>query len=151
MKVTRALSGIAAAVIFMALFSPIWSFEAPARYGGDVRISYLDILSHTDDFTQIGDSAADTGALLILISAFCTVLALVLSLVSVVSTKGTGAAAVMSWAAVVTAYTGAQQIMNSTWLMRMVSSVVRINMGMALWLMVITGILLVVAWASKRD
>jgi len=40
--------------------------------------------------------------------------------------------------------------MNSTWFMRMIGSVIRVEMGPALWMLIIASILLVIAWIYRE-
>jgi len=99
-KAVQALSAVAAVFVLIALFTPLWSVSGPFGYSSEIRLSYIDILDNVGQFPSFSggrSSAADfqaaTGLMLIIISAFCALLTLVLSAVSAASKKGTGVAA----------------------------------------------------------
>lgn len=156
-RVVQALSGVAAVLLLIAMFAPLWSVSA-FGYRSELRFYYIDILTNTNSITslfsdrgRVADSQIAAGVMLIEISTLCVIIALVLSAISAVSKKGTGAAAVFAWATVVTAYVGTAMIISAGPIMRAITStVVEINMGTAVMLVIFAGILLIAAWVLKR-
>lgn len=158
-KAVQALSAIAAVLVLIALFTPLWSISGPFGYSSEIRLSYIDILTNIGHFSSpfsgghnsVADSQAAMGITLIIISAFCALVTLILSVVSAASKKGTSVAAAFAWVTVVTAYIGTERVISASLIMRAVTStIVNINMGTAVVFMILAGVLLIAAWVLKR-
>ncbi len=159
-KTIQALSAIAAVFVLIALFSPLWSINVVGKVIQVRELSYHYILTNIQDFTSgFGGGygynteamvKVATGVLLIVVSTFCVLLTLILSLVSAVSKKGVGVAAAFAWVTLITAYIGTYEIANATEFMKIIGAVVNIQMGSAVIFVIISAILLTVAWILKR-